>query len=243
MAAQFAADVADGFEQLRRRLKAFQRIEAHHGLHQTNHRMGTFHFLRRHRPDVREPLALHALARILAHFQGGTPRQKLIGHAAQKENIAARVAAGYIGGFFQAGVIDGAVDIAVLGVTVLLGHDAGQAEIDQFGHALAGDQHIGEFHVAMGQALGQGVMQAGRDILEDPQRLGGIEFFADRQKIAEVAAFDKFHHDEILARRRVAIDGDDLDDIGVPQGHAHAALTLEQFDIVLCSRSICGAKP
>src|SRR5207245_6939099 len=55
----------------------------------------------------------------------------------------------------------------------------------------------------------------------------------DRQEVPEVAALDELHDNVILLGHHVAVDRQDLDDVGVPHRHAELALALEQVDAVL----------
>ena len=64
-------------------------------------------------------------------------------------------------------------------------------------------------------------------------RLRRLELLADGEHLAQVAALDELHDDVILAGRSVLVHGQDFDDVGVLQRHAHARLALEQVDALL----------
>src|SRR5262249_60467151 len=72
--------------------------------------------------------------------------------------------------------------------------------------------------------------EAGGGVLDEAQRLGRLQLLADLQDLAQVAALDELHDDEVLPGGGVVADGEDLDDVGVAQRQADLALAVEQLD-------------
>lgn len=52
-----------------------------------------------------------------------------------------------------------------------------QSEIDQLRSSRAGNQDVGHFHVAVGQTLGEGIVQAPDDFKHNPVWLPGAKIF------------------------------------------------------------------
>src|SRR5207253_8302582 len=69
-----------------------------------------------------------------------------------------------------------------------------------------------------------------RRLFQDAHGLDGLELLARDQDIAQVTSLHELHDDVILPRRDVPVDREDLDDVAVPQGHAHLALAFEQIE-------------
>ena len=111
--------------------------------------------------------------------------------------------------------------------------ELGQAEVHQLGAALAGDEQVGQLDVAVGDAVGVGVGQAGGGVLQDAQRLRRRQPLADLQDLAQVAALDELHDDGVLVRRLVVAHRQHLDDVGVLERLADAGLADEQVDALL----------
>ena len=120
---------------------------------------------------------------------------------------------------------------AVLGAARFL--HGGQAEIHQLRFSLARDEDVGELDIPVCQAARVGVGQAGRRLFRDLQRLGRLQLLADRQEVAEVAALDKLHDDEVLPGGRVATDFEDLDNVRMAQRQADPPFALEEIDGVV----------
>ena len=101
---------------------------------------------------------------------------KLAGHhlvedAAQEVDVGARVALGAIAGALECRVVDGALALdARLGFVISL--HGGQAEIDELGFALVGDQDVGSLDVAVGHALLERVLQPPGHSQHEGQRPG-----------------------------------------------------------------------
>ena len=82
----------------------------------------------------------------------------------------------------------------------------------------------------MSDAFGEGIGQPPGRVLDEAQRLGDRHALADLEDLAQVAALDKLHHDEMLFRRGILVDGEDFDDVGLAQGDAEAGLAVELVD-------------
>ena len=149
--------------------------------------------------------------------------------AAQEVDVAARVAGFGIGGSFQPGVLNCTVDFAPLFASAA--GQFGQTEVHELGGLVRGDEDVRRLQIAVGQPLTQGVGQTEHGLFEQTKCFGPIELFADRQEIAQIAALDEVHDDVILARCRVAIDGEDVNDIRVPHAQADFAFALKQLDL------------
>ena len=166
-----------------------------------NTEFGPFLVLR-HRHDVEEPFLLHAVVDVLRPLQRRPPRQELEGDAAEEENIAARIAGRGAGGPFEAGVVDGAVDLDLVVARTGLVHvavdDVGEAEVHQLGRAEARHEHVRRLHVAVGDALGERIGEPGRRLLEDLQGLVRLQLLAATHPLAEVASLDELHHHVVL---------------------------------------------
>src|SRR5262249_12652698 len=159
--------------------------------------LGALDLVTAHWLNVGEPIPVHACHLVAGHLQRRSAGKHFVQHTAQKKNVAADIARRDAGGLFQAGGIYGTVDPAV--VPAAKGPEqAGQAEIDHLGRPLAGDEDVGEFHIAVGDAARVRVNQAGRGLLQQAQSLGRFELFANAEEVAEVSALDELHDDKVL---------------------------------------------
>ena len=103
-----------------------------------------------------EHLAEHVLA--FGLFHGELAGDHLIEDAAEEVDVGAGVALGAVAGAFERRVVDGA--LALDARLVLVALHGGQAEIDELGLALVGDQDVGSLDVAVGDAAFHGVLEA-----------------------------------------------------------------------------------
>src|SRR5262249_34680328 len=69
-------------------------------------------------------------------------------------------------------------------------------------------------------------------VLDQLEGLGRLELLARGEDLAQVAALDELHDQVVLPRAGVLVDRQDLDDVGVLQGHADLAFTDEQLDLL-----------
>ena len=131
---------------------------------------------------------------------------------------------------FWGDVEGGGPDFA--GVDAVAG-EVGEAEVDDFGGALGGEEDIAWFDVAVDEAGVAGGFEAEDDLfgeVEDPgfgEAALGADFFV------EAAAFDEFHGDvEVVV---VAAGGEDLDDVGVADagGDVGFAFELAEAAVIL----------
>src|SRR5260370_6795553 len=70
-------------------------------------------------------------------------------------------------------------------------------------------------------------------MLEEAQRFQVFQLFAYGQDVAQIAAFNEFHHDEILATGHIMTDIQYFNDSRVPEGKSDFALTLKKIDALL----------
>ena len=88
-----------------------------------------------------------------------------------------------------------------------------QAEIDELGLAVAGEQHVGQLEIAMGDALLQRIVQACHHAFHDVGGFQRIESPPRAIELAEVLALDELHHE--VVRQTVRIHLVDFDDVRV----------------------------
>ena len=124
----------------------------------------------------------------------GATAEHLVVDAAGEKDVAARVVLADAGGAFEAGVVDrcGVRQIALDVVFV-----PREAEVEQLGVAVAGEDDVRHLEVAVRDALLERVVEAGHHVGGDLRGVLRFELAADAVEVAEVLAFDELHHDVI----------------------------------------------
>ena len=103
-----------------------------------------------------EHFAEHILA--LGFLHGELAGDHLVKNAAEEVDVGSRVALGAVAGALECRVVDRS--LALDARLVLLAVHGRQAEIDELGLALVGDQDVGSLDVAVGDAPLHGVLEA-----------------------------------------------------------------------------------
>ena len=83
------------------------------------------------------------------------------------------------------------------GVSARVSSTAAKSEVDEFGRAVAGHEHVADLQVAVGHRAFEGVLQAAGDVDHQPDGLGRFDLFADLDELPQVAALDELHDEEM----------------------------------------------
>ena len=137
------------------------------------------------RLDRVEPALEHLLERVLALgiLQRDLAGEHVVEHAAEEEDVGARVSLGAQAGPLERRVIDGALAGDPVPLVPL---DRGQPEVDELGRARVGDQDVGRLEVAVSDPLLVRVLQAPGQADHERQRLLVLEPDAELEELAEV---------------------------------------------------------
>ncbi len=127
---------------------------------------------------------------------GRAPGQALVQHARQSIDVGA-VGDFVVGKPFRRHVFPGSHRGAQLG-QLLVGGGAGDAEVDQVGKILAGNQDVLRFHIAMHHARGVGRVQRGGNLGDDRYRAWRGQGAEALEDAVQVGALDQAHLQEHL---------------------------------------------
>jgi hypothetical protein len=189
---------------------------------------------------------LHPRLAVLSDRHECLSGEAFVQHRTEKVDVAPHIARLLVGRLLQAGVIDRAVNGHVVVAVVLPLQvnrrpltDLRETKVHEFRLSRRDrDEDVRRLDVAMRQPAGVGVRQPLHALFHDAECLVGTEFLPRLEEVAQVAALDELHHDEVLTGFWVLVDREDGHDVRMADAQTEFPFSLEQLHLLLVHRPL-----